>query len=192
MGNTSQQRGLAAKKVSGIWAALGKASPAGPERCSLPSALRWWGLTWSSVPRSGSPSKRETWTYWEEPSGGPPRCSGDRSTSPVMRGWESWDVQPGEEGARGDLIHAYRHLQGGCEGDGARLCLVVPSAWTRSSGHKWTQEVVRKHCRCHSPGTGCPRGWGLLWESSSSPLDVGLGWHQGDPEVPASLSQSVI
>jgi len=37
---------------------------------------------------------------------------------------------------RGELINAYKYLQGGGQEDGAKLFSVVPSNRTRGSGHK--------------------------------------------------------
>jgi len=40
---------------------------------------------------------------------------------------------------RGDLLNAYKYLQGECQEDGARLYSMVPSHRTRSNGHKAAQ-----------------------------------------------------
>lgn len=45
-------------------------------------------------------------------------------------------LQPEEEKALRDLISEYKYFKGGCNGDVARLFLVVPSDTTRGNGHK--------------------------------------------------------
>ena len=47
----------------------------------------------------------------------------------------------------GDLINAYKYLQGGCQEDGAKLFPVVPSDRTRGNGHKLKQRKLQLNMR---------------------------------------------
>jgi len=48
---------------------------------------------------------------------------------------------------RGDLINAYKYLQGRCRKDGARLLSVLPSHKTRDNGHKMKHRMFQLNTR---------------------------------------------
>jgi len=48
---------------------------------------------------------------------------------------------------RGDLINAYKDLNGGCQEDGDKLFSVVPSNWRRGNGHKLKHRKFRLNMR---------------------------------------------
>jgi len=104
------------------------------------------------------------------------------STSPCEE--RARTVQPGEEGAQGDLIRVCKYLKGGRKEGGARLFSVEPCGRTRGNRHQHAEEVLAQAAQ---RGAGVPC------------LDVALGtllWvalpEQGSDRVgssgPASLT----
>jgi len=75
---------------------------------------------------------------------------------------------------RGDLIYAYKYLQGGCQEDGARLFSVVPSDKTRGNGHKLK-----------------PRKFRLTMRKKFFPLRVIEPWNRLPREVGVSPSLEI-
>ena len=79
---------------------------------------------------------------------------------------------PGQQQPELSAISAHKHLKGGCQGDGARHCSVVPSDRTRGSGHnlqhRWFHLNVRKNftLRVMEPWHWLPR------EAMGSPLET--------------------
>jgi len=63
---------------------------------------------------------------------------------------------------RGDLINAYKYLQGGGQEDRARLFPVVPSDRTRGNGHKLKQRKLQLNPRKNFFPLRVPEPWPRL------------------------------
>jgi len=64
---------------------------------------------------------------------------------------------------RGDLVNAYKYLQGGCQEDGARLFPVVPSDRTRGNGHKLKQRKFQLNMGKNFFTLRVTEPWNRLW-----------------------------
>lgn len=97
-------------------------------RVVLPSRWKWVGWSWAlQCEARGHPGVK-----------GPKEAGASLLCREAER---AGAAQPGEETARGDLIRLHPEPQGGCQGDGAGLCPVLPS--TRPRGHGHTREHGR-------------------------------------------------
>jgi len=79
---------------------------------------------------------------------------------------------------RGDLINAYKYLQGGCQEDGVELFSVMPSDRTRGNGHKLMYRKFRLNTRKNFFTLRMTEPWKrLLRKVVDSPsLEIGKTW----------------
>ena len=122
---------------------------------------------------------RKTTVCWSKSRGGPQRWSEGWSTSPMRTGWESRDLQSGEEKALGGIL-AFQYLKGSYrkaeEGIFVRAC----SSRTRGNGFKLEEgrfqlnirggdegdvtleQDAQRGCGCpHRGGVQGQAGWGF-------------------------------
>lgn len=184
----------------------------GRDPCPLPSSAEATpaGLCWAL----GS-LVCKTWTHCTEGNNGPQGWWKDKKPSlPTGKGWGSCDDPSAwRRGSLGHLTHLYKHLQGECQEDRARLFPVVPSNRDRSPAdanrhqvtHRRFPPKIRKHREAdqalaeaaHRDG-GVPILEGIQKSSGHGLGQVALGgptwagcWTRWSPEVPSSLNFTV-
>jgi len=154
--------------------------------------MLWWGSTWSTGSSYGLPSARETWTFWRESNRRPPRWQRAWSTSPMWRGWESWDCCSRKGGA-GESHQCPEIPEGSVPEARARLCqwcLVEDQRPWAQTGAQEVLSELREHF-CDRAQRLCVL---LLWD-----LPEPLGCSPGHPAlgksplvVSFSLSHAVV
>ena len=136
---------------------LKRAWPEDWRRLSSPSTLPWWDHIWNTASSSGLPSSRKNGNYWRESRKWLQRWSEVWNISCIRKGWEIWDCVVWRR-LRED--HVDTHPLDICKHsvDGIRLFSVMPSDWTRDSGHR--MEHRKLQWEWWGAGTGCPES---LW-----------------------------
>lgn len=97
-----------------FWGALKRAWLAGWGRLFFPSTPPWWRHIWSTVSSSRLLSSSKTTNFLRESCGGPQGWWGAWSIFLMRKGWETLAFSAWKKRMlRGDLINAYRYLNGG-------------------------------------------------------------------------------
>jgi len=126
------------------------------------------------VSSSGLPTSRKRGATGESPAEG--YQDGEGTGASLLRGEAegAGHVQPEDEkAARGNLMNAYKYLQGGWQEDGARLFSVVPSDRTRGDGHKLKHRKFQLNTRKNFFPLRVTEHWNRLPRGAvESPLEI--------------------
>lgn len=176
---------------------LGKVLPAGwemssftGERLHLECCVQFW-----------SPLQEWYWAIWESLAKDHTDNEGTGEPHIGGKAKESRTVQPGEDEAQGDLISVYKHLQGRCKEDGARLFSMVPRDrihYNRHSlKHSWfplniRAQIAHGGCDIHLWSIQKPSRHGPGQQALSGPSWARWGWTRWSLEVPCNHKNSAI